>query len=280
MLQFSVLISVYKGDNPKFFSEALESIYSQTLQASEIVLVEDGSLTNELYAVIEKYRLSKLNLKVVKLETNSGLGEALRVGLNYCCYEIVARMDSDDIAFHDRFEKQVSYLLTHPNTDVLGAHILEFEFKPGDLNKQKRVPITHQEVVRYATLRNPINHPTVIFRKKAVLSVGSYKSMPLFEDYYLWLRMLKAGCIIENLDTTVLYFRVANMHKRRHGLSYFKKEIHFFRTLKNENLISVKQYMLMLGTRLPFRILPKRVLSVIYNQFLREGGFISRLLRK
>jgi glycosyltransferase involved in cell wall biosynthesis len=280
MVEFSVLMSVYANENPKFLSQAMESIFNQTLQPSEVILIEDGILTAELHTVIENYQLAKPVIKVYKLPQNVGLGSALNYGLTLCKFDLVARMDSDDVAHNDRFEKQITFLNQNPEVHVLGGHIHEFEVEPGDMNKQKKVPITKEDVIQFARLRNPVNHPTVVFRKEAILSVGSYRHMPLFEDYYLWLRLLKAGFCIENLDSEVLYFRVTNMYKRRHGLAYFKHEIHFFKTLKAEGLISYWEYLTMLGIRLPFRILPRRLLSFFYNNFLREGGIISNLLKK
>lgn len=280
MAVFSVLMSVYSGDKPQFLKQAFDSIFNQILKPAEVILVKDGELTADLNAMIQEYNEKYAELRVFELASNSGLGVALNYGLYFCTSELVARMDADDIAVSDRFEKQIPFLESRPDIAVLGGHIYEFQNDPGDLNKQKKVPIAYEDVVRFAKLRNPINHPTVVFRKSAVLAVGSYKHMPLFEDYYLWLRLLKAGYKIENMDHPVLHFRLTNMLKRRHGLAYFKKEIHFFSTLYKEGLIPKEQYLLMLTIRLPFRILPRKVLALIYDNLLREGGFISRKLKR
>jgi glycosyltransferase involved in cell wall biosynthesis len=278
-MAFSVLISVYIKENPAYLDEALSSIIHQTLVPDEIVLVKDGPLTASLNTVIGKYQALFNNLVVVELEKNRGLGNALAAGLEACRYELVARMDSDDIAFKDRFEKQVALMERKPQLAACGSHIAEFTNTPGDLEKIKQVPLTNEEIRSYARLRNPLNHPTVMLRKQAVLAVGSYRDMPLFEDYYLWLRLLKSGYELENIDETLLHFRIGNMIGRRQGLSYFRKELAFFRRLKEENLIDTYSFFLFIATRLPFRILPRKLLGVVYNTFLREGGFLSKQLR-
>lgn len=279
MMEFSVLISIYKKEKPEFLQTALNSILNQSLLPSEIVLIKDGPLTPALDDIITNYARQIPFLKVFTLEKNIGLGAALNFGVTVCENELIARMDSDDIAMKDRFRKQIKFMSDNPDIVASGGHIEEFSNTPGDLGKIKKVPTTLEGIRSFARLRNPMNHPTVIFRKSAVLSVGSYKEMSLFEDYYLWLRLLKKGYRLENIDETLLYFRIGNMVTRRQGLQYFKKEIYFFKRLKKEGLINKYAFFLLIATRLPFRILPSKMLGLIYKAFLREGNFLSRRLQ-
>lgn len=279
MEKFSVLMSVYAKEDPEYFQEALGSIVNQIVVPSEIVIVKDGALPDELEEVIKYYSGLNSCFKIISLKENQGLGIALNYGLQHCSYELVARMDSDDIATSDRFSKQVLFMSSNPHIAVCGSHIEEFIEKPGDLAKKKTVPLTNKAILSYARLRNPMNHPTVMFRKSAVLDVGSYKEMPLFEDYFLWIRLLERGYYLSNLDEVLLYFRIGNMVRRRQGLTYFKKELHFFRFLLAERYIGINRFLLLMATRLPFRILPPQILSVVYKKVLREGGFISRQIR-
>ena len=125
MTNFSVLISVYFKENSSFFEKALSSIWDdQTLQPTEIVVVKDGELTPELDSVLIDYS-KKAPVKVVALSTNVGLGKALAIGLDACSYELVARMDSDDVAVATRFEKQISYLIENP-TDMVVTSLSVF----------------------------------------------------------------------------------------------------------------------------------------------------------
>lgn len=271
MIQFSVLISVYFGESGGNLSKALASIVEQTLQPTEIVLVKDGPLKPEVELIISEYISRYSFFKVVTLQKNLGLGEALRAGLDACSFEIVARMDSDDISCKNRFELQVPYLNSHTEISVLGANIEEFEVVPGDIGRVKRVPYSFKRIKSYSKCRCPVNHPTAVFRKTAIISAGSYRDMSFFEDYYLWVRVINKGFIIENIPVNVLYFRVSKkMMERRHGMKYFRKELRFFNALKNESLISFSRYILLIISRLPFRLLPKKISFGFYHHFLRQ----------
>lgn len=166
---FSVLISVYRKEKPEFLKESLQSVFSQTLPADEVILVEDGPLTNELDSVINEFEQKESTLKVVKLPQNMGLGSALNEGLKFCKNEYVARMDSDDICFPERFEKQISYLKSHPDIDVIGSWTKEFYLdNQGNkvITSLKRFPHSIWENFKYCTKRCPVEHPSVIFKKK------------------------------------------------------------------------------------------------------------------
>jgi glycosyltransferase involved in cell wall biosynthesis len=268
---FSVLISVYDKEQHTYLDRALSSMVNQTLLPAEIVLVEDGLLTPELRMVISGYCAKyPALLKIVKLDNNVGLGLALAKGLEFCTQDVVIRMDSDDICVPDRFEKLYNFLNDHHDISVVGSVIEEFNFYPGDLKKYRRLPIEPQELVRFAKFRNPLNHPSVAFRKQDILKIGGYLNMPLFEDYYLWVRLLVAGYKIANISESLLYFRIGNnMVGRRHGMSYLKKEWAFLQAIKNLNFISNFEYTSSLCLRSPMRLIPRNTLALIYKVFLR-----------
>ena len=225
-MKFSVLLSVYHKEDPKFLDEALRSIENQTLPPTEIVLVKDGPLTPALEELIAKHQeKSSIPYKIAGLQRNLGLGIALNKGLEECSCSLVARMDTDDIALPDRFEKQISYLEEHPRVDVLGGWICEFSDNPKDCRKERRPPRTHSEIMHYAKYRNPINHMTAVFQKSAVEEVGGYLPMNGFEDYYLWMRMLLEGKVFANIDEVVVKARAGDeMIRRRQGWQYAKDE--------------------------------------------------------
>jgi glycosyltransferase involved in cell wall biosynthesis len=268
---FSVLMSVYQKESPIFFRQCLKSLFDQSLLPTEIVLVKDGPLPSELDNIIEEFNSRFPHIfKIISLPKNKGLGNALSIGIVECSNEIIARMDSDDICFPDRFQKQLNYILENPNISVLGCAIKEFNRIPNDLNTYRRLPRKLPEIVSFAKFRNPLNHPTVVFKKADVLAVGSYLDMPLFEDYFLWIRMLRKGFIIENLDSALLHFRMGNdMIGRRHGLFYVKCELNFIRSIKSIGFIDRKQYLISLICKLPLRVLPKVFLKVFYKLILR-----------
>lgn len=272
-MMFSVLLSVYWKEQPAYLQQSLDSIFTQTLMPDEVVLVKDGPLTDELDQIIEEYSPKYPILKVVPLAQNQGLGKALNEGLKHCSYDLVARMDTDDIAKSYRFEKQVAVFESHPELDVVGAWIDEFEGDVGQVVAVRRLPERHEEIRKYAQKRCPVNHPVVMFRKLAVLSAGGYQHFPLFEDYYLWVRMLLNGSRFYNIPESLLYFRLSpDMFKRRGGWRYAKNEVRFQYRLLNLKFIGVIQFCENVCVRFTVRILPNDFRSFFYKKILRKLG--------
>ena len=231
-MDYSVLMSTYAGENPDFLRQGMASIFAQTLPTNDFVLVCDGSLTLPLDKVVNYFaRENASTLRVVRIPENLGLAAALNVGLSHCANEIVARMDSDDIAHPERMERQLSAM---DGVDVLGSAVLEFSQQPEDAKTMRRTPPDQHSIINFARRRNPFNHPSVMYRKSAVMEVGGYEQFPLCEDYQLWVKMLMGGFVAKNLSEPLLYMRVGNgMHKRRGGIRYFKTMINFRRWMKS-----------------------------------------------
>lgn len=270
-MNFSVLLSLYIKERPSYLKLCLDSLLLQSLPPSEIVLVKDGPLTLDLEIVIANFAKRCRFLKIVTLSHNQGLGKALNEGLKHCSCDLVARMDTDDIAKPDRFEKQIHIFNEHPEIDVCSAWVEEFIESPKCSVSIKKIPELHEDIVIYAKNRNPVNHPVVMFKKKAVLESGGYQHFPLFEDYYLWVRMLKNGAIFYNIQESLLYFRTStDMFKRRGGWKYAMLEYHFQRMMLDMDMISYKQFFLNVMTRFPVRIAPNRVRSWLYKRVLRK----------
>lgn len=268
---FSVLLSLYIKEQPSFLKQSLDSLLSQTLQPAEIVLVKDGPLTPELDAVVSDFTKRCASLKVVALPENRGLGRALNEGLKYCSCDLVARMDTDDIAKPDRFEKQVEVFRRNPNIDVCSAWIDEFVDNQYQVIATRKLPERHDEIKVYAQSRCPVNHPVVMFKKKAVLAAGGYQHFPLFEDYFLWMRMLKNGAIFYNIQESLLYFRSSpNMFKRRGGWKYAMDELRFQRIMLDMDMISKSRFIKNILIRFPVRIAPNCVRSWFYQRALRK----------
>lgn len=271
---YSVLMSVYQKECPEYLLAAITSIINQTLKAKEIVLVCDGPLTNELEQVLEKFRQ---RLILVRLEKNGGLGRALAEGMRYCGCEWIARMDSDDIALPNRCEKQILYVQQHPEIDVLSGAVAEFEgdaLTVEDARQQivsfKYVPENNSSIAEYIKFRNPINHPCVMLRKSKALKAGGYQQCHMFEDYDLWVRMLKNKCIFANLADTILYMRINNMHTRRGGISYAKAILCFWRGMYKQNMIGLTQCILVTFIRITICLCPNQIRKMIYDKRLRN----------
>lgn len=270
-LRFSVLMSVYFKETVENLRLSLNSIFEQTILPDEIVLVKDGPVPAELDNLIDVYRAKYCHsFRVISLDKNVGLGQALNTGLNICKNDIVARMDTDDICYPERFEKQLRFLEQNNDISVVGTQIQEFNSIPCDLKRFRKLPYLSSEIEIFSKYRNPLNHPTVFFRKDHVLKAGSYQHMPLFEDYFLWARMLNHGFKIGNIDETLLHFRIGNdMVGRRNGYSYALKELAFLKAIRAIGFISSWQFFVSVCFKLPVRILPKKILELVYKFVLR-----------
>lgn len=218
--KYSVLMSVYKNDSAEFLNLALKSIYdNQTRKPDEIVVVFDGPLNNDLYSVLDDFKKGKESIvNYYPQELNRGLGEALRIGSELCTGDYIFRMDSDDVSDSHRFEKQIAYVESHPEIDVVGTDIAEFNNSPNEENKRVRVcPENHIDIVYMAKKRNPMNHVSVCMKKSALMKSGGYQSLLLLEDYYLWLNMIATGCRLANINESLVYVRVGNGFDSKRG---------------------------------------------------------------
>lgn len=268
---FSVLLSVYIKEQATYLRESLNSIFNQTLLPTEVILVKDGPLTDELNQVIEEYTLKYPIMKLISLSKNQGLGKALNEGLKHCSYELVARMDTDDIAKPTRFEKQIAIFENHPEIDVAGAWIDEFEGNPNNIISTRKLPENHTDIYSFAKKRCPVNHPVVMFRKSAVIAAGGYQHFPLFEDYDLWIRMLKNGSRFYNIPESLLFFRFSpDMFKRRGGWKYAKDEFKFQKKLFHSEFISTFCFIRNVSVRFISRMLPNHLRSILYKKVLRR----------
>lgn len=270
-MAFSVLMSLYAKENPEYLRQSLNSIFSQTLKPDEVILVEDGPITVELDAVVSEYAEKHPEMKIVPLPVNGGLGNALNEGLKHCSHELVARMDTDDISKPERFQTQVRYMESHPEIDISSAWIEEFEDEISNVKSIKKVPLTHEEISGYIGLRNPLNHPAVIFRKGAVEKAGGYQHFHLFEDWYLWARMYVAGCHFANIDKSVLYFRISpQMFKRRGGVQYAADSARFQWKLHQMGIISKWAAIKSSVLRGSVYLMPNNLRKFVYSKILRS----------
>lgn len=269
---YSVLMSVYFKEKPEFLSQSMDSIFNQTIKTDDFVLVCDGPLGKGLDAVIADMQTKFGNvLHVVRLEKNSGLGNALKEGIRHCKNDLVARMDSDDISYPDRCEKQLAIFNTKPEVSICSGIVEEFSESPEIVNAKRVLPEHHQEIVAFAKFRNPFNHPCVMYKKISVESVGSYKDFYLLEDYYLWIRMLLAGYKGYNLQVPILYMRGGiDMYARRGGWLYYKSQKNLFLFMKMKGLLTKEEYIYNCIIRLISCLLPDIVREKAFKIFARN----------
>lgn len=265
-------MSVYYKEKAEYLKLALDSIINQTLKPNEIVLVQDGKLTNELQAVITDY-LQKYPyiFKTYALKQNQGLGKALNFGMQKCSNELIARMDTDDIAEPNRFELQIKEFAQDKELMLCGGQIAEFADNQAEITGYRNVPLKHNEILSFAKKRNPFNHMTVMFKKQAVQNVGGYADMPYFEDYWLWSRILKSGYKTKNIDQVLVRVRAGqDMIARRGGLNYAKCIIRFERALHKIGIINIAEMIGYITLRSIVSIMPEGLRLWIYRWKLRK----------
>lgn len=273
MEKFSVLMSIYKNENPEFLKASLDSVLENTVRPNEIVMVKDGPLPQELETVLVDYQEKTGLFHFVIHEKNLGLGIALRDGLFECKNELVARMDTDDICCGDRFAKQLSFLRDNPDIAVVGSYVDEFLTDAHHPYSEIVFPLTDKVIRDFAKHRNPLKHPAVMFRKSAVLESGNYRHFLWFEDYDLCVRMLLAGYQMANMPEVLLHYRAdANLYGRRGGLTYLKQDLKFQKFMLDSGFIGRKEYVVNCLGRSAVRLMPNALRALVYRTFLRKSA--------
>ena len=269
-LNISVLVSVYLGTKASDLAACFDSLLSQTLPAKEIVVVIDGPLPTDTESCLKNY-CGQLPIKLLPFPTNRGLGLALRDGLVSCENELIARVDSDDISLPERFLKQAKFMKENPTISVVGSQLCEtYNFRKSSSKVIRKLPIT-TGVGRNNRIRNPLNHPTVMYRKSHVLSCGNYENCNLFEDYLLWAKIVNKGYQLANLCEPLVETTVDNeFFERRGGIKYVANEIALCKRFLDLKYFSRIDALIFLCARIPLRLVPNRCRKLIYLTVLRS----------
>ena len=270
--RFSVLMSLYDKENPEYFRQCMKSILNQTVSAEQIVIVKDGPLTDELERILDEFVLQKPELyTIVPLKVNQGLGTALAEGINFCRNDLIARMDTDDLAVKDRFERQLREFDKDPELDICGSHIREFENNPRNIVSERRVPLDDASIKKYQRRRDAFNHMTVMYRKKMVLKAGNYQPCLLMEDTLLWVHMIQAGAKCRNIETPLVYVRVGkDLFNRRGGFEYFKKYKKGRKQVYLTGYINKVDYLYTLFVQILIALIPNWARRQIYIKVLHK----------
>lgn len=271
-MDYSVLMSVYHKENPAFLRQSMESIFTQTKKTNDFVLMCDGPLTEELDKVISDMQSGHGDiLNVIRLEKNAGLGRALNKGMSYCKNELIARMDSDDIARPDRCEKQLRVFAEMPEVGLCSGIIEEFSVSPEKIEARRIPPESHEQILKFLRRRNPFNHPCVMYRKSEVLAAGEYQDFYLLEDYYLWIRMLQNGTKGHNIQEPLLWMRAgSDLYKRRAGWKYAKSQIRLFDYMRNQRLIGPGSFALSCILRVASSMAPNGLRKIVFRKYSEE----------
>jgi glycosyltransferase involved in cell wall biosynthesis len=188
----SVVTSCYNAS--EYLTEAVESILNQTVTDFELLLIDDGSTDN----TVELLRnFEKKDKRIIVVEKrNTGLGDSLNVGLRLAKSPWIARMDQDDVAMSDRFEKQLAYVFIQNEIILLGTGCLVID-ENGRIIKKKIYPATQKELIhKLVNNEMAFPHSSVLFRRDKALSIGGYRGrLNGAEDRDLWLRLSRLGRI-------------------------------------------------------------------------------------
>lgn len=262
---------VYGGDNPSYFEAAVRSVLDQTIQPTEIVLVVDGPVSSELDSIIKTFENMAI-FNVIRLKKNQGHGNARRIGLDACKYDLVALMDADDISVPNRFEKQIKVFESNKTVSVVGGIIHEFTDNVDNVVGKRIVPESDADIKQYMKKRCPMNQVTVMFNKKDIDMVGGYIDWYCEEDYYLWLRLHLAGKLFYNIQENLVNVRVGNeMYKRRGGWKYFKSEVKLQLFMKKKGVIGNMTFFVNIVKRLVVQVLlPNKIRGLVFKKFARS----------
>jgi glycosyltransferase involved in cell wall biosynthesis len=262
---FTLLLSVYDGDRPDYLRRAFRSaVDDQTLRPAQVVIVRDGPVRPELAACLDELAAgSPVPVTLVPLPRNGGLGPALDRGLAASHFDVIARMDADDVAMPHRFEVEVPLIR---DADIVGGGLLEFVGDTDNIVGERVPPTDPSQIQRYARMHDPFNHPTVIYRRQAVLAVGGYGDLPLMEDYALFARMLQHGARAVNVAEPLVYYRVgATSFKRRGGLDLLRSELRLQREFRRQGFTTPVEYLRNVLVRGGYRLIPWRFRRAVYR---------------
>lgn len=272
MQPYSVLMSVYKKDDPSFLIAAIESMLKQSVLCEQFIVVEDGPLPENLQYVIDGYASKQPELfSVVKLSENMGLGRALDKGLEVCRNDLVARMDADDISLPSRCEKLLDLFAKNPKLGLAGTNIDEFYDDPQNVVSSRKVPCDYESICKFMRRRSPFNHPSVMFKKSEVVRCGGYGKMKRKQDFDLFARMLNMDCLALNIDESLLLFRSnKDNYKRRRSWEYCKSYIDVALVNYKRGYCSIIDLAYIVVGQLTLHFAPMCVMKKLSDSLLRK----------
>ena len=262
---FTLLLSVWDGDQPEHLLQAFcSAVDEQTLRPAQVVIVRDGPVRDELDACLaDLHKTSPVPVTLVPLESNRGLGPALDAGMAASQFDVIARMDADDVAMPHRFEVEIPLIA---EADIVGAGLLEFVDDIENVVGQRVPPTDPEQIQRYARMHDPFNHPTVVYRRQAVQAAGGYGDLPLMEDYALFARMLQNGARAVNVAEPLVYYRVgATAFKRRGGADLLRSELRLQREFRRQRFTTPAEYARNVMVRGGYRLIPWWARRAVYK---------------
>ena len=264
----AVLMSVFGRDDAALVERAIDSMRRQDYRGGPVrlYLCVDGPLQPATAAVLEKH--APTIHRIVRSEFNRGLARSLNSLIDALGDETyVFRMDSDDFSHPYRISAQVAALEARPDVDILGGSIREVD-RDGRVLRTVHYPEDRDEVRRFIARRNPLAHPTVCFRRRAIAKFRHYPEVRLNQDWALWFECLALGLQLSNIGDVLVDMTVSEDFFRRRGaeraLEEFRISCRGIRRLYGFSWRYAYPAM-----RLAFRLLPQPLIRRAYRSGLR-----------
>lgn len=245
--------------------KAINSCLKNSMLPSQLLIIINGNVSNQkklyLYELKKKFKFIEI-FYCKKL----GIQNALNYGIKKCKYDIIFRADADDFNFKNRFEKQLNFFIKN-DLDILGCENIEI-YNKNFLYKKK---INKNPKIIDFIFRNPLNHMTVVFKKKKIQFLGGYPDIPYKEDYALWFKAYLSNFKIKNMNEALVYSNInSNFFKRRKNFKSLFSEIKLLQfILKSDYLIGFLMLFICL-IRSSFLLLPNNIFESLYKTILRK----------
>lgn len=268
---YSVIMSVYEKEKAQFLKESIESMLEQTFVTNDFILVCDGQLSDELNEVVEYFEKKYVFFHPLRLEENIGTGGCANEGIKLCKNDYIVKMDSDDISLPNRCEISMKFLAAHPEIDMVGAYIEEFDSTTGESIAVKKTPLSYKEIKKYSKRRNPFNNQTLAYRKSAAQKCGGYSKLSRCEDYDFVVKMLAGGARGRNIPQVLVKYRVTpeNLQRRR-NFANTKAFISVRWKILKTGYSSFLDFLIPCLAQLVLFILPGKITGKLYKKFLRK----------
>ena len=269
---YQFLGSAYYKTTSKELSVALDSINAQILKPLGTILVLDGEVKKDTEEIINRYKLI-MDLQIVRLQKNHGLGIALREGLKYCSAKYILRFDTDDYNIPSRSFKQIQFI-EKGGFDIISSWIYEFSNNFDIPKRLRKVPLEEGNIKKTIYRRNPFNHPAICFKRKSILRLeGGYRNYPYYEDYDLWIRAVFSDLKLANMKELLVGMNASNQLESRSGYKIILYESKLINTFKQFSNFAMCKFLIYFSIRTIIRLMPLKLLEIFYYRLLRSKPY-------
>ena len=263
----SVIMSVYDGNTLDEVAAAASSILDQSFSAFEFLILNDGITRHELAEFLRELAAQDPRIQVIYSKDNRGIARSLNTLIQLARADYVAVMDSDDLSAPERIGRQFTFLQDHPGVDIVGCFAIEIDARGNEIF-EKRLPVDTDSMSRFMCYRDPLVHPSVMYRKTLFDRLSYYSESPAdayFGDTDLWSRALLAGCGIANIPEPLYRFRRnESFLNRRRGWRFALAELRLrMQYIRQAGL--PKRYLLWPAMVAIMRVCPSPILRWAYR---------------